>query len=456
MSRESVTIVGAGPAGALLAILLARNGIHVTVYERRCDPRLGHVAAGRSINLALAERGLNALRRAGLAERVQPLLIPMRGRIIHDVDGTPTTLPYGQRPAEVIYSVSRAALNQLLIAAAIDAHQVEVHFDQACTGVDLVRPALTMRNTVAGATRSIACDRVIAADGASSAIRDAMVAAGKANSHEDLLPHQYKELSIPPTAAGMHRIEREGLHIWPRGGFMLIALPNIDGSFTVTLFLARSGPESFESLTTVTALETFFSRYFPDALELMPQLRHDFFANPAGDMGTVHCRPWHVGRSALLIGDAAHGIVPFHGQGMNCALEDCAVLDELLAGGRDSATVFEEFERLRRPNTDAIAQMALENYTEMRDTVRDKKFQLQKLLALELERRFPERFVPRYSMVMFHHRIGYADAQARGRIQQELLSELTLYATRVEDVNWQRAGAMIIQRLSPIADAAGS
>ncbi len=454
MTRESVTIVGAGPSGALLAILLARRDVATTVYERRADPRRGLAAAGRSINLALAERGLNALRRAGLAERVQSLLIPMRGRIIHDVDGTETTLPYGQRLSEVIYSVSRAALNQLLIESAIDDHRVAMHFDQACTGVELTAPALTLRNTADGKTQSIACQRIIGADGAGSAVRAAMVGRNHAEAHEDLLPHQYKELSIPATIAGAHRIEREGLHIWPRGGFMLIALPNVDGSFTVTLFLPRSGPESFQSLTDGDALRAFFARYFPDALALMPELERDFFANPTGNMATVHCRPWSVDQQALLIGDAAHGIVPFHGQGMNCALEDCVVLDELVAADRNWTTVFAEFERLRRPNTDAIATMALENYVEMRDTVRDKKFQFQKLLSLELERRFPERFVPRYAMVMFHHRIGYADAYARGQVQQQLLDELTLYAARVDDVNWLRAAVMITQRLPPLADFA--
>ncbi len=297
MSRESVTIVGAGPSGALLAILLARQDVATTVYERRADPRRGAAAAGRSINLALAERGLNALRRAGLAERVQPLLIPMRGRIIHDVDGTETTLPYGQRPSEVIYSVSRAALNQLLIEAAVDDYRVAMHFDQACTGVDLAAPALTMRNTADGKTQSIACQRIIGADGAGSAVRAAMVGRNHSEAHEDLLPHQYKELSIPATIAGAHRIEREGLHIWPRGGFMLIALPNVDGSFTVTLFLPRSGPESFQSLTDGDALRAFFARYFPDALALMPELERDFFANPTGNMATVHCRTLVGGRA---------------------------------------------------------------------------------------------------------------------------------------------------------------
>jgi kynurenine 3-monooxygenase len=449
MSRESVTVVGGGPAGALLSIILARQGIPTIVFERRSDPRQGRVAAGRSINLALAERGLNALRRVGLAERVRPLLIAMRGRIVHDLDGATTLLPYGQRPAEVIYSVSRAALNQLLIEAAMDEYGVEAHFDQACVGVDLEQPALTLRSAADGSTGAVECNRIIGADGSGSAVRTAMVAAGLATASEELLGHQYKELSIPPAAAGGHRIQREGLHIWPRGGFMLIALPNVDGSFTVTLFLPRNGPESFATLGDGAALRAFFQRYFADALALMPELEQDFFSNPTGNMGTVHCTPWSVGRKALLIGDAAHGIVPFHGQGMNCALEDCVVFDELLSAGHDWASIFAEFEARRRANTDAIAAMAVENYIEMRDTVRDPKFQLQKALSLELERRFPGRFIPRYSMVMFHAEIGYAEAFERGRSQQTLLDQLTRDATRLDEIDWGGAARLVDERLPP-------
>jgi kynurenine 3-monooxygenase len=451
MSSAPVTIVGAGPSGALLAIFMARRGIPVRIYERRADPRRGGSSAGRSINLALAERGLHALRRAGVEERIQPLLIPMRGRLVHELGGATTLLPYGQKSSEVIYSVSRPALNRLLTDAAIQDYGVEVHFEQICTGVDLASGELEMRAAAAGTAETVTAPQIIGADGAGSAVRAAMVAAQSADVREDLLPHQYKELTVPPTPSGAHRLAKEGLHIWPRGSFMLIALPNVDASFTATLFLPRTGAESFASLSNGRALHAFFARHFPEAQSLIPTLERDFFANPTGSMATVHCRPWHIGGSALLIGDAAHAIVPFHGQGMNCALEDCVVFDELLERGGEWAHVFGEFERLRRPHVAAIAEMALENYVEMRDTVRDRKFQLQKLLSLELERRFPERFIPRYSMVMFHHEIGYADAYRRGRIQQDLLDELTRAARYMEDIDWRHAGKLIAMRLPPVA-----
>jgi kynurenine 3-monooxygenase len=374
----------------------------------------------------------------------------MRGRILHELDGTTAFLPYGQKPSEVIYSVSRAALNRLLTDAAIDDHGVQIHFDHACTGVDVAGGALEVRAGSRG-TRRIEARHVIGTDGAGSVVRAALVAARVAEEREDLLAHQYKELTIPADLSGRHQLEREGLHIWPRGGFMLIALPNVDGSFTVTLFLARSGPESFATLTDARAVRMLFERHFPDALRLIPALEQDFFANPTGNMGTVHCQPWHADGRVLLLGDAAHAIVPFHGQGMNCALEDCVVLDGLLERGADWPQVFAEVERLRRPNADAIAEMALENYVEMRDTVRDPRFQLQKALSLELERRFPGRFIPRYSMVMFHHEIAYADAYARGQVQQQILDQLTLEASRIEEIDWGRAERLIADRLTKLA-----
>jgi kynurenine 3-monooxygenase len=300
-----------------------------------------------------------------------------------------------------------------------------------------------MRDEESGTTHELARRPVIAADGASSALRDSMVAAGVATATEDLLSHRYKELTIAAGAGGRHQIDANALHIWPRGGFMLIALPNTDGSFTATLFLPAMGAESFAALDSPRSVTEFFARHFPDVLPLIADLEEDFFAHPTGTMVTVRCAPWRVGGDLLLIGDAAHGIVPFHGQGMNCAFEDCSRLDELLDRHQQWGTLFTEFERDRKPDADAIATMALENYTEMRDTVRHPKYQLQKALSLELERRFPSRFIPRYSMVMFHHEIPYATALARGRVQQQLLDELAKGAETVEHVDWHRAAQLV-------------
>jgi kynurenine 3-monooxygenase len=293
-------------------------------------------------------------------------------------------------------------------------------------------------------------ERVIAADGAGSPLRRALVEGLRVDATEDLLEHGYKELTLPPDTFGNHLIHKNALHIWPRGGFMLIALPNLDGSFTVTLFLPRKGVESFESLQTTAAIGDFFQKHFPDAAQLMPRLASEFSENPTGTMGTVRCRRWAVDDRLLLIGDAAHAITPFHGQGMNCAFEDCRELDQLLHDRQHWSDAFAAFEQSRLPNTNAIADMALENYREMRDTVRHPKFQLQKVLSLELERRFPDRFVPRYSMVMFHDDIPYSTAQDRGRIEHEILDALTLDAASMDQVDFAHAEQLILARLPPI------
>lgn len=426
MSRAGlppVNIVGAGLAGALLALLLARRGIAVTLHERRMDPRQAAPERGRSINLALAARGMRALERAGVMERVRPLLIPMRGRMVHELTGQTALQAYGQREHEVIWSVGRADLNRVLIEEAARHAGVEVRFNQLCLGADARQDRLRLRDQASGAEREIALTPTIATDGAGSSVRGSLAAAGLLSVREDWLDHDYKELSVPPLA-GAHALERHALHIWPRGGFMLIALPNTDGSFTATLFLARRGEQSFAALGTAGAVKDFFQREFADAVPLMPELLGEFAHNPQGQLGTVHTTPWQIEGRVLLLGDAAHAIVPFHGQGMNAAFEDCAVLDELIERHADWETVFGELERLRRPNAEAIAQMALENYHEMRDAVLDAGFLRRRQIAMGLERRFPDRFIPRYSMVMFHPEIPYAEALRRGSVQAQLLDEL--------------------------------
>ncbi|MBV6418107.1 MAG: Kynurenine 3-monooxygenase [Steroidobacteraceae bacterium] len=420
-ARAPVNVVGGGLAGALLAIVLARRGFRVEVFERRADPRLRAGERGRSINLALAARGLRGLAVAGVAARIAPLLVPMRGRHVHEHDGSGALLAYGQDDSEVIYSVSREALGRTLIEAAAAEPAVTLHFGADCVGVDLARDALLFGEG-GKVRRRVPLAPTIATDGAGSAVRAALAAAGALTVREEVLAHDYLELTIPrDRAAGL---DPHALHIWPRGGFMLIALPNTDGSFTATLFLAREGSPSFAELVDAPAIVAFFRREFPAAVSRLPQLVAEFAEHPRGRIGTVYCDPWTLDGKVLLLGDAAHAIVPFHGQGMNCAFEDVAVLDSLLATHGDTAALFAEFARVRRPDTDAIAQMAIENYLEMRDTVRDPVFQRRKALGAALERAFPDRFIPRYSMVMFHPEISYAEALRRGAVQQEILAAL--------------------------------
>jgi kynurenine 3-monooxygenase len=428
---RSIPIIGAGLAGTLMATLLARRGRRVTLYEARPDPRVAPWAQGRSINLALADRGTYALDLAGVLDSIRPLLIPMRGRMLHDLQGGTQLAPYGQRSHEVIYSVSRPGLNLSLLEHAERAG-VDLVFDHRCAGIDLE------------------AQHLIAADGAGSVLRQVLTQRFGVEARSEMLAHGYKELTIP-ARNGQHALDPNALHVWPRGGFMLIALPNRDGSFTATLFLALEGAESFAQLASDSAVESFFERHFPDARALMPELAAEFAANPVGELGTVYCDQWAFADRAVLIGDAAHAIVPFHGQGMNCAFEDCVALDRELAANDDWATACAAFARDRRPQTDAIAAMALENYLEMRDTVRDPTFQLQRALSLELERRFPERFIPRYSMVMFHHEIPYATAFERGKIQAEILSELTSGKSELSTIAWERARTLVDERLTPIS-----
>jgi len=439
-----IAIVGGGPAGSLLAILLARRGLEPVVVERSPRFAAGAQPGGRSINLALAARGIAALRRAGIDAEVAKLMIAMRGRMVHELDGRQRFLAYGQRAAEEIYSVSRAALNTLLYELAARRHGVEYEFETQCVGVEADGTPLVESH---GARRRLAAHVVLAADGAGSEVRRSLVAAGAIDAREELLDHGYKELTLAPARDGGFALEPHALHIWPRGGFMLIGLPNPDKTFTATLFLPHTGSPSFATVGANQAAP-FFRREFADAVPLVPELARDYAAHPVGHLGTVHCKPWSFANRVLLVGDAAHAIVPFHGQGMNAAFEDCVVLDELVgkhgANGRyDWAAIFAAFEAARAPNARAIAEMALENYREMRDEVRDAKFQLRAELSFELERRFPGRFIPRYSMVMFHPEIEYAEAQRRGALQARILHDLTEKADSVARVDFDDATRLI-------------
>lgn len=457
LKREKrITIAGAGLVGSLLSVLLGKRGYEVTILERRPDPRGVESGSGRSINLALSSRGIHALKQAGLMEEVAPLLIPMRGRMLHLDSAPPTFSPYGQREHEVIYSVSRRDLNHLMMTAAEVAPPVNVIFQQKLEAVDFDAKSLKIVDEPSGETRVEPFDLLIGADGAGSRTRRALIPAAGGQAVSEFLDHDYKELEIPPgrlSEDGLpgYLIEREALHIWPRGNFMLIALPNQDGSFTVTLFLPKEGENSFAQLKDPASVNSFFETHFPTAMRLIPDLEHDFFQNPQGRLGTVRCSPWFYRDQALILGDASHAIVPFHGQGMNAGFEDCSELARLLdQHEHDWSKVLPEFDRIRRPNAHAIAEMALENYVTMRASVADPKFQLKKEIGFELEQRFPNRFVPRYSMVMFHL-IPYAEAFSRGEIQERILDTLASEIDNVQSVDFEVAKALVLSQLPAIS-----
>jgi kynurenine 3-monooxygenase len=431
MRPNSVNIAGGGLAGALLAVMLGRRGLPVNVFERRRDPRDHAADSGRSINLALAARGVRALEHAGLMDQIRPLLLPMRGRMIHELDAgsAPRLLPYGQRDSEVIYSVGRAALNRVLIEAAARLPQVQLRFQFSCTEVEPLRGDLRIVDDRNGQHSTVTGAACVATDGAGSVLRGSLARSGHVAVTELPLEHDYKELHIPPRQ-GQYALRPDALHIWPRHGFMLIALPNPDRSFTATLFLPRTGSPGFSTLDSDAAVKEFFAREFASAAVLIPDLTDQFRRHPQGHLGTIHTHPWACG-PVLLLGDAAHAIVPFHGQGMNAAFEDCTLLDSMLAradgastAGYDWPTVFAQFNSTRRDDAEAIARMALENYSEMRSAVLEQRFLRQQAWALQLERLHPQRFIPRYAMVMFHPEISYSEALRRGAVQQQILDVL--------------------------------
>ncbi len=442
-----IVISGAGLVGSLLAVMLGRRGYSVSVYEKREDLRQAEISAGRSINLALAERGIDALKRAGLFGEVEELLIPMRGRMLHLDDGQETLVPYGQRPEEVIYSVSRGDLNCLMMTEAEQHPNVEIFFDQKCESIDIENNRMTVVDNRTDQVREVEYSVIIGCDGVGSAIRRAVMEQSAGECAVEMLDHDYKELCIPAGREGGFQMEREALHIWPRGGYMLIALPNLDGSYTVTLFLAKRGQPSFEQLENPTNVLEFFQQQFPDALKLIPDLATEFVDNPTGELGTIRCWPWSANGTALIMGDASHAIVPFHGQGMNAGFEDCAELLRLLDEYEDDwSVVMKKFQDSRKPNADAIADMALENYMIMRDSVVDEKFNQKKQLGFQLELRHPDKFIPRYSMVMFHT-MPYKDALERGKIQDAIMDELLEGKASVEEVDLERADQLIDERL---------
>ncbi|MEZ5409953.1 MAG: NAD(P)/FAD-dependent oxidoreductase [Acidimicrobiales bacterium] len=457
-----VIVVGAGPAGAMLTLYLARQGHDVTLYESRPDLRRVDISAGRSINLALATRGIVCLQQLGLLERVHAITVPMAGRMVHS-EGTSGSYredfqAYSNRPDEVIYSVSRPALNGILLDAAEATGRVEVHFGHRCTAVDLERrvatftlgPGRDRADGGEGATAEVAFGTLFGCDGSASEVRDAVVDAAGGTVVTEPLGHGYKELTLAAGPGGSFRLEPNALHIWPRGEHMLIALPNPSGDFTVTLFLpVEGGPDSFGHLTDEAAVAGFFDRQFPEAVVLIPDLVDQFLAHPTGKLATIRTTGWSAGDAAVLVGDAAHAIVPFHGQGMNLAFESCRILDRLLRERPDDlAGAFRAFEASRRPNAEAIAEEALDNYVEMRAGVVDPRYLLQRELALELERRYPDRMADRYGMIMFTT-MPYAAARERSERQQEVLDALTVGISRLDQVDFSRA-AELVDALGPL------
>ncbi|MFM9840476.1 MAG: FAD-dependent oxidoreductase [Cyclobacteriaceae bacterium] len=448
-SQKHIAITGAGLVGSLLAIYLIKRGYKVSVFERRPDMRKSGGYEGRSINLALSNRGIRALEKVGLAEEIKNEAIPMHGRMIHDVRGNLNFQAYGKK-GQYINSISRSGLNKVLMTKA-ESLGVEFFFEQRITSMDFEKTELTIQKSEVRSQKSesptsdfrppvsslrhLPFDLIVGSDGAFSAVRLAMQLTDRFDFSQDYIEHGYKEFHIPPSAAGSFQMEKNALHIWPRESFMLIALPNPDGSFTLTLFFPFKGEPSFEKLQTKESVKTFFETTFPDAYCLMPNVLEDFFHNPASSLVTMRCYPW-VRNKTLLIGDAAHAIVPFYGQGMNAGFEDCRQLNQLLDQHQeDWAKVLPAFQEQRKPNADAIAKLALDNFIEMRDLVNDADFILRKKIEAKLHELFPEKWIPLYSMVTFHEDIPYSAAYDTGQKQKKIMEEVL----KIPDIetNWQ-------------------
>ncbi|MGY8885681.1 MAG: FAD-dependent oxidoreductase [Flavobacteriales bacterium] len=433
--KDNILIIGAGLCGSLLALRMAQRGYKVTLVEKRPDLRNIEQDAGRSINLSLSDRGLRGLRLAGVEAEAIKQCIPMHGRMIHDKQGNTFLSKYSGRENKFINSISRPGLNMLLLDAAEKMPNVSLFFNHGCESVDLENASATFKNYETGAVTSFEGDILLGTDGAGSAVRRSMF-----NNRDflfsfslDWLTHGYKELTIPPTENGGYRTEKNALHIWPRGEDMLIALPNMDGSFTVTLFLPYANSNyCFENLITPEKVHEYFHSEFPDALALMPNLTEVFFENPTGPLGTIKCSPWNSFGKSLILGDAAHAIVPFYGQGMNASFEDVVVFDEVLeafeeklfSGTIDWKKIFQEYEKARKKDTDAIADLAVDNFHEMKEHTASELFQKKRKLETAFEAAFPDNYSSKYSMVTFNETISYDEAMTRGRAQDKAILNL--------------------------------
>ena len=446
MNKQTIHIAGAGLAGTLLAILLVQKGHIVKIFEKRPDPRQAGLEGGRSINLALAYRGLYALQQAGLDDEVMPQVVMMRGRMVHDIEGNSNLLRYGKDDSEVIWSVHRGRLNLAMIEAA-ERQGVSVQFNTRIDSIDLSKKILHIHH--ADESFDEPYQRLIGADGAGSSVRCTLVEQGLLKEHWQALGHNYREMEIAPDSQGQFQLDGNSLHIWPRGGFMCIALPNTEKTFTVTLFLPGTGEVSFEHIQKPSDARQFFKSMFPDALNLITDFDHDWQYNPESQLATLYLDTWHYQDSIVLLGDAAHAMVPFHGQGMNCAFEDCLALVEAIENEPNWTDAINLFESNRQANAAAIQAMALENYVEMRDKVDDAQFLLQRGLERKLAELYPDRFVPRYSMVSFQ-RVPYALAFSRGKIQRQILQTLCEGKSDINDVDYDLALKLVHQQLEPL------
>jgi kynurenine 3-monooxygenase len=422
--KKSITIIGAGLVGSLLSIYLAKRGHKVKVYERRSDMRRAKAEAGRSINLALSDRGILALEKVGLGEEIRKISIPMHGRFIHNLDGTTAFQPYGKQ-GQFINAVSRGELNKKLMHLA-EKHDIEIFFHEKCSTINWKENEVTFINTKTDDTTEVRADIIFGADGAFSAARlQHQLHHDKFDYHQYYIDCGYKELAIPAGPGGSFLLEKNALHIWPRKDYMLIALPNLDGSFTCTLFFPFAGEQSFEKLDSEEKVPIFFQQTFPDIVQLIPDLNSQFFHNPVSSLVTVKCFPWIREDKFALIGDAAHAIVPFFGQGMNCGFEDCRILDELIEqNGEDWHTILQQYQTLRKPDGDAIADLAVNNFTEMREKTADPKFLLQKKIEARLHEKYPDKWIPAYSQVTFSPYIRYSEALQRGQRQEAIMQEI--------------------------------
>lgn len=445
MQKKNVAVVGAGLVGSLHAVLLAKKGMKVDVFERRPDLRKAKAIGGRSINLALSNRGFKALEKAGIADEIRSISIPMYGRKMHDLKGNLTYQPYG-KDDEAIYSVSRGGLNQKLMNLADDYDDVHYRFNHRCLDIDLNSNEISFEDTNQKKEASFTYDHIFGTDGAFSAVRGVLQKTPMFNYSQDYLSHGYKELVIPPNEDGSHRIDKNCLHIWPRGKFMLIALPNLDGSFTVTLFFPMKGKVSFESIQSEDDVMEFFNETFPDAVPLMPTLRSDYFENPTSTLVTVRCSPWNYEDKVLLMGDAAHAIVPFYGQGMNSGFEDTSVFSEMYDDqNEDMLRLFVDYSDQRVPDANAIADLALYNYIEMRDLAGDQDFLLRKKIERKYSDMYPNKWMPLYSQVTFSH-IRYSEALAAGDRQRKIMDQVM----EMDDIHQNWNDEVVMEKINSL------